>query len=326
MALITGAYSKFPLSEYQAGIKKALEAITDEKFQDNKLWKVPPSNGGVKRADYPSWGIAPRLQLMKPEAVLAVLKRLLLALRNLKTQEESKASKDSIKAAAQRRIVLPNADEDTVGSLLHWAYNNELHFLDASHLCNIYELAERLGLQELTEICLAKLSNAASAAIEDAEVAGISLRELLDGIQIAADDRPEGARDPLSDVVRTVFTFVLQQKRPPVILCHLVIEAVANSADPILVETSLKFMTGEMKSQLCLALSYRLFKLTKVTLGQTRSHNSNDSSNVSVKSEVPSNVDAEMKEAENINGIPNGDVATTGNDDCEHSGKELSHL
>ena len=324
MPLITRAYSKFPLLEYQTAIKKALEATTDEQFQDSKLWKVPPSSGGLKRADYPSSVIVPRLKLMKPEAVLAVLSRLYRALRKIKTQEEDKASRDSIKAAAQRRVILPYVDEDIVGSLLHWIYNNELHFLDAAHLCNICEMAERLGLQELTDSCLAKLSSAASAALEHAGAANIPLRDLLEEIQTAVDSGTEAARDPLSGVVRIVFTFVLRQKCPPAILKHLVIEAVANSADPSVVDTSLGMMTGEMKDQLCMALSHRLSKLNNITLKRKRGHNSDASSGASVKSENPNNLDAEMKEAGNnpSNDIPTDVVATPGNDAGEHFDQE----
>jgi hypothetical protein len=259
------------------------------------MLKEPPSNGGFKRKDYPRSLVVQRLQLMKPEAVLNVTNRLYKALWRLKGQEESKAFKDEIKAAAQHRIILLNVDEDTVGSLLHWVYNSELQFLDAEHLCKIYSLAERLGLHELAENCLAKLFTAASTAIDDANIEGVSLQDLLDGIPAAANDSAHGNCDPLTGIVRTVFTFVLQQERPPAVLKQLVIEAIANSADSGVIETALQMMASEMKDELCMALSYRLSKLKNLLLQQKLSRYSEESSDASVKSEVPCNSDAEMK-------------------------------
>jgi hypothetical protein len=313
MTLITLAYKNFPLLEYQNQIRHAIEVTTDEHFQETKWWKAPPSTGGVKKKDYPISSALQRLQLMKAEVVLAVIERLHLALWKTKTLEDSKASTDVIKAAAQHRIILPNADQDTVASLVHWVYNSELQFLNAAHLYRIYGMAECLGMQELAEDCLSKLSIAASTAIDDAQIAGVPLQDLLDGI--TTDGDAHEANNLLSDVVRTVFTSVVQQKQPPAVLKHLVIEAVANSSDPSLVETLLLTMASRLKDELCMALSSRLFELKKTMAKQKGAHNSDSSTNGSVKSEIPSSFNTDMKDNAEIasNGTATDYVATHGN-------------
>ncbi|KAF2682912.1 hypothetical protein K458DRAFT_432335 [Lentithecium fluviatile CBS 122367] len=299
--LITRAYENFPLLEYRDSVKKALEAVTDEQFQITKMWRETPSHGNIKRKDYPSAAVTQRLRLMKAEVVLIVLNQLLKALRSIKAQELNKAFKDSRKAAAQHRILLPDTDGDTLGSLVHWVYNRDLQFLDANHLCKIYGLASRLGFQELGEICLDNLSHAASKAINAAKTEGVLLQDLLDGTPTFPGGAGHVNSDPLSGVVRTVFTFVIQQERPPTVLKKLLIEAVADNADPSLVETFLQTMSGEMKTELGMALTYRLFKLKNVLAQLEPTRYPEESSNSSVKSEVP-NISAELKRDDHITG------------------------
>jgi hypothetical protein len=291
MDLINEAYLRFPLLEYQGKVKQAIEECTDEQFQDNKLWKVPPSHGGLKRKDYAVEQVSQRLQLMRAEAVLAVLHRLFLGLWRIKGTEEHKAILDKTKAAAQNLIILPKADEKTIGSVLNWVYNNELQHSSADHLCRMFSLAEHLGLQELTGTCLTKLSNAANKAIDEARMSGVSLQDLLNGTPTGADGGDHVLNESLYNVVNTVFTFVLGQERPPVVLKHLVIDSVAKSADPDLVETLLRSMAGEAKDELCMALSRRLFKLEQTRSERSSSHSSDNSTRVSVKSEAPGNSD-----------------------------------
>lgn len=285
MNLIIESFKRLPLSEYQIPVKKALETVTDEQFQNSKLWKEP----SIKRKDYPSTQVLERLQVMKPEAVLAVLRRLYQSLWRIKATEEQKAANNELKAAAQQRILLPNVDENAVGAIVQWIYKGTLRFTDANNLCEIYGLAGRLGIQQLADTCMSKLSGGTLAALQHANIEGIHLQELLDRPQ------PPITQGSLPDLVRTVFFFVLKHEKPPAALKQLVIEAIADSADAGLLAVLLQIMNCDVRGQLCIALTDRLAKVKMETKEHGAMDHNGHSSFDSMKSEVPFDEGSESK-------------------------------
>jgi len=287
--LIVSTYKDFPLPPWQIDVRKALEKKTEELLQNKQMLKDPASAGGIKKKDIPGSLLSHRLQLLKPDGVLSVLERLHQSLERIEAFEDTKAVRDEIKAAAKERIYLKDADADSVGSLLRWTYVGKLQYYDADHLCKIYSLAERLGLTDLEDQCLATLSAAASLAIENTTTAGVSLQNLLDGI-----NTPD-LGETLPGVVRAVFMLIVRRKRSPTVLRRLVITAIANCADRKLVETSLEIMSLELKNELCLALTDRICELRQAIADQQYISHSDHHPERSVKPDIPSEFDAEMK-------------------------------
>jgi hypothetical protein len=116
-----------------------------------------------------------------------------------------------------------------VGSVVHWIYAGGLHFDDAEHLCKIYGLSVKLGIRDLAETCLAKLSNAAHSTITAAQVQGISVESLL---QAGQSDmfRPK-TKDFISNAVPTVFNYVLDEKNSHCVLHDFAIKTLAETRD-----------------------------------------------------------------------------------------------
>jgi hypothetical protein len=242
----------------------------------------------LKRNDYPVPRVLERLQLMKAEAIFAVVARLCKALVQIKAKEVKGALENPLKAAAQYRIILPNVSQDVTESVFQWVYFNNLQFVDANHLCNLYSSAKQLDLRELADRCLATLSTAANTTIDRAQAEGVSLLDLLNGLPAAASSTIPENYDPLSDVVGTIFRYVLPQKHPSTVLKTFVIEAIADSANPDLVGTLLQSMAvdSEMKDELCMAFSNRLCKLNNVLTQKNLSWYWKESSDDSLKSET----------------------------------------
>ncbi|KAF2643677.1 hypothetical protein P280DRAFT_444719 [Massarina eburnea CBS 473.64] len=254
MPLIVGSFNKFPLAEYQKLVRHEIISDVDEMFQKNQNM----NEINVKRKDYPSTQIAKRLNVMKASVVHTVLNQLLHSVMSIKRSEETAALKDSMKAAAQRRIVLYDCDQETVGSVMQWIYKGTLEFADADHLCKIQTLAVRLGMVELDTICVDKLVDATRKDLENAEATRSSVSDLLEAKRSCMDIGVQA--DPLAEVVRVVFLWVLQHKTPPVKLKEIVVEAIADSADSSLVDSALSFMDSNLTGELCTALVGRHWK------------------------------------------------------------------
>lgn len=295
MNLIVGAYKASPLLHYQLEVRQTLETRTEELLQIKHMLKESGSAGGIRKKDIPSSSLLHRLQLLKPEAVLSVLRHLHQTLERIKATEDKKAIIDEIKAAAKERIYLTDADSDSIGSLVHWVYFGKLQSCDADRLCKIHGLAERLGLTALEDQCLATLSGAASLAIDNAATAGVSLHDLLD------ENNAGNLGESLPGVVRAVFTVVVQRTEPPKALKRLIIDAIANSADVNVVETSLGIMSHELTKGLCMALTKQLCGFRQTRASRRYTSYSDHHPEGSVKPNNPSDIDTEMKGENDLN-------------------------
>lgn len=230
MKVVWECLKQYPLVEYQSGLKDQLVRYADEHvLKNSRMIKGASSNGGLKKKEFQELNFLQRLQYVTPEGIHIIMKELLKILFHIKSQEVNNARLSPVKAAAQRRILLPNFGHKTVRSVLQWIYFDKLDFEDAKHLCEVYRLAEELGIIALGETCMQKLSTAAWSSIEDAIAQDISLSTLLEYSK-PVDDRTL-VQDPLDGAASTVFFYVLTEDHAPTILKELVIKAIVNFGD-----------------------------------------------------------------------------------------------
>ncbi|KAF2797958.1 hypothetical protein K505DRAFT_333838 [Melanomma pulvis-pyrius CBS 109.77] len=292
MGLIIRCFDRFPLHEHQHSIREVLVQATTEVFTNKQMWKAPPSTGDLKKKEkdyHPVDQIRARLQVLKSEAIEHVIRRLNRILWIIKrTETQQMARQDHLKAAAQRRILLPSYDANTVGPFLQWIYQGKLCVDNATQLCELYELAEELGVTNLAQTCLSKLSAGAFHAIEQANSEGITLQTLIENSQQRLVTGSQGeAHDPLVGVVWTVFKFVLQNKEPPTELEHMVVEAIAGSADGELLAFLMPMMSHGILQQVAMALMSRLSCVKLVPKEKSKTE--------SIKAEIPIPQKAESK-------------------------------
>jgi hypothetical protein len=96
---------------------------------------APQSKTGLQKKDLRGMGIQPRLNCLQSKAVFAIAQRLSEQLREIKHSEKQAAKTDTAKAAAQRRIILPQFEDREVKSLVQWTYcPDTLVYEDAEHL------------------------------------------------------------------------------------------------------------------------------------------------------------------------------------------------
>ncbi|KAJ4299378.1 hypothetical protein N0V90_004623 [Kalmusia sp. IMI 367209] len=257
-SLILECLNNFPLAEYQDILIKVLADATDKEFQDNDMFKVSPKEAKAVRPNFPKEDVRARLQQLKPKAIFNVTARLRLALRNLKSRVKKNAEKDVVKAAAQWRVILPQATSAAVDSLVEWIYKGSLSFTDAEHLVQISALANKLGVMKLADACMDKLYQATLRCINHAKSKGITLHKLL----LEASQEPTQEQnvsindDPLSTagVVGMVFKLVFQQEKPPVIVQNLVVDAIAESEDENLVAELLPVLNSNLRGHITMAV------------------------------------------------------------------------
>jgi len=93
------------------------------------------TKGAIQEKELKGMGIILRLQALSARGVLAVAEALSNLLREVKMKERDAAKTDLLKAAAQRRIILPNTQGRTIRSLVHWLYGQgALDYEDPEHL------------------------------------------------------------------------------------------------------------------------------------------------------------------------------------------------
>lgn len=89
----------------------------------------------LQKKDLKNLGIQLRLQGLHSRGVLAVAQRLSEKLRHIKHEENEVSKSSFLKAAAQRRIILPNVEDRVIRSLVQWIYcQGTLTYEDAEHL------------------------------------------------------------------------------------------------------------------------------------------------------------------------------------------------
>ncbi|KAL1610830.1 hypothetical protein SLS60_002501 [Paraconiothyrium brasiliense] len=241
--------------------EKRLTDTTDAMFQKNELFFKAPNKAPNKRFDrsqYPRNDVEGRLGQLRDEAVYTVLERLEVYLHGLKQVEKKNASESAVKAAAQRRIILPNEDPATVEVVVEWLYKNSLSFVDVNHLCKIHTLADKLGVMSLAAECMRLVSTATSRILQQAKSEGITVRGLL--LESARAQKQmqdlDVNGDPLSSpcVVGEVFKITLHTQDPPAIMQNLVVDAIADSEDDELFHELLPAMNLDMRGKIGMAM------------------------------------------------------------------------
>lgn len=259
MSLLSKCLKHYPLLEYQVPLRNRLEKCTDDRFKESKNWKGP-ADANLKRIQ-PS-EVLHRLQLLKVEHIFTIVQDLYQSLRNIKSKEKKKALTDKVKAAAQMRIILPEYDPVTVGCVVSWIYQQKLHFSNAYQLYQIYQLADKLGLEALAETCVNKMLSAATESINLATTQGLGLSVLLDQSRDEFSTNENGVDDPLTDIVPMLFTRVLKDGKAPDVLQSLVITSIAESGDLNLFYTLKDLFGRSMALDLAEALMKRLCGVT----------------------------------------------------------------
>jgi hypothetical protein len=226
-------------------------------FEDKKMIKGALSNGSLKKKDFKERDLLDRLQELNPEGVRILLQALVKKLYDIKSKEVLEAQLNIVKAAAQRRILLPGYNRETILSVNDWIYDCPLYYTDAQHLCDIYGLSEELGIQDLAATCIKILTTATKSAIQTATSEGVGLRKLLEDGMAAHEEQANGCGELLDHVVPIVFKFALFDVNAPIVLRDMVINAVAESNDIEVFELLRSGLTLEMALQLIKALMLR---------------------------------------------------------------------
>jgi hypothetical protein len=132
--LIVRIYGEYPLSSYRTTIKELVdEAVLDQVSRRNVI--AAQSKNTLQKKDLNGMGILLRLQGLQSKGVLAVAQRLSKGLREIKHRENEAAKTNIVKAAAQRRIVLPQTEDRVVRSFVQWTYcQRTLIYDDAEQL------------------------------------------------------------------------------------------------------------------------------------------------------------------------------------------------
>jgi hypothetical protein len=260
MNLIIRCINSYPLPEHQDSVKECLVMATTKLFQDKHMWKCAPNAAELKKKEkdyHPVDHLRHRLQVLHSEAILYVLVQLNCKLWDIKRAEVKLVRTSTLKAAAHRKLLLPNVDLDTIGPLLQWLYQGKLDLRTPKQLCKVYGLAEDLGVTNLAQTCLRRLSTEAFDAIKRAASEGMPLRALIDSAQASSQEDQHNPDNPFAGIVWTVFEFVLQHEDPPMELQHMVIEAIADSADSGLLDSLIPKMSVRILQNLIKALMSR---------------------------------------------------------------------
>ncbi|KAH4047807.1 hypothetical protein HBH70_238150 [Parastagonospora nodorum] len=232
--LIAKIHGEYPLKSYQQRIQKTIDAVIVEEVGKRHV-VMTGSKVAFAKKDLKDLGINLRLEALQAKGVMEVAQRLSSVLREVKHQEREAAKTSTQKAAAQRRLLFPDAEHRVVLSLVNWIYfNGLLHYDDAEHLYALHGLANKLGVSVLAQKCLEKLAADTNIMIEEAFRLGMSLQELLESEPVAGDDQ---TTTPAQNVVQVVFEHVLREPKAPKKLVDLVTYTLADRLDPGLWET-----------------------------------------------------------------------------------------
>lgn len=249
--MILDIFEKHPLRAYQNCIKKTIEKIVEEQIA-LKNSKVPLSNGGIgKRKELNrELVLRERLSPLKSQGVHAVAARLFKTLYEVEKRETQDAANNSVKAAAQCRMLLPGIDITIVKSLIQWIHQQPLNCTRPDSLYDLLNLANHLGVEALAETCLSKLCNAATDSMHCALAGAVPLANLL--------GYGSGAADPVLEVI---FINVFKDKSPPKRLLKLVIDTLAQCLDTELWAHLRELIGHEMALQLVEGMISREVKI-----------------------------------------------------------------
>ncbi|KAI8930798.1 hypothetical protein NX059_011821 [Plenodomus lindquistii] len=252
--------TKYPLKTYQRSITETIDGAIDNEIS-NKNFKPLPGSGNQKRKDARDMtravSLTTRLGYLKPQGVRGVAEQLYAKLHNTDKTEKSKAQNNPLVAVAQKRILLPDADDTTVQLLVHWIYHGALNGQDADQTYGLMCLAGELGVEALREKCLSALAKGVEDTLQGADEHGISLAHLL-GCGVASTNQ----------LLDTVFKRVFSEKRPPERLRDLVIHAIADDLDMELWE----YIKGTLSHDLALQLIESIVIRKQIKFEQTEMH------------------------------------------------------
>lgn len=166
--------------------------------------------------------------MLNAEGLVEVAEEVCTRLQKFKAAEKQLAKTSALNAWAQGRLLLRGASEQSVVSLVEWAYHGTLNCDNAENLYDFWALATRLRFDVLAEECINRLYNSASASLSNACSNGVSLRSLL-GLSNKQDATEATAQS--SDVVVAVFHHVLRDEKTPEKLTELIVDALARGMD-----------------------------------------------------------------------------------------------
>jgi hypothetical protein len=132
--ILVQVYEHYPLKSHRQDIKNTIdEAIVEQVAKKNVI--SPQAKATLQKKDLLGMGVQLRLEALQSKGVLAIVNRVSEELREVKQFERDEAGSEPVKAAAQGRIILRNADARVVRSLVQWIYcQGSLKFDDAEHL------------------------------------------------------------------------------------------------------------------------------------------------------------------------------------------------
>ena len=266
------SFERFPILEYQTIVGRRIIEVVDFLFQKNDLLRMPPAKGKkLDRSNYPKEDVFTRLELLDNEALLAVVERIKSSMSAIKRGEKGVVLKDPIKAAAYRRVLLPNADAEVVFIIVNWLSNQDLSFANAKQLLLVHEVSNHLDITSLTAQCMDLLCSAVTRIIDQSKNAGMALEDVLNmRIHTHEVGTPIG---PLStmDVVGEVFHYTLTSENPPAALRTLVVNIIVENGDEELLIALMENMTSVMKGEVAVA-TMRKAKCNGMALRKTDPH------------------------------------------------------
>ncbi|KAF2185992.1 hypothetical protein K469DRAFT_463326, partial [Zopfia rhizophila CBS 207.26] len=204
--LIIDCCKRYPLPEYRPGIQ---ERLTEPKKNAAETVRI-------------------RLRHLNKHTVRMFTEYLYAKLCRIKRTRKNKARADRVRATAHDRIVLPGFGSISITSLIYWMYEGKLHFDNSGRLCQLLGLADELGIEDLADTCMSKLSTAAIDAIQRSNTEGHCLHRLLETPQADASSM-SGSSASRKTVVKAIFYYVFSDKKTPLLLQRLAVDAIASS-------------------------------------------------------------------------------------------------
>ena len=210
-------------------MKKLVEETVNAQITQKNVKSQPGPKSTVK--GHLELALVSRLALLNHQGMVNLIERLCNKLNKIKAAERSRALKSDLRAIAQRRILLPGANDQSVQSLVAWIYHTPLPQDTPANLYNLYELATKLRIDALAEKCMSQLANTASDVMQQAHAQGTTLGSLLGYSSSGNNDTVSAQYVPPENTVKIVFDHVLNDDNPPARLSQLVIDALARHMD-----------------------------------------------------------------------------------------------
>ncbi|XP_014562194.1 hypothetical protein COCVIDRAFT_85043 [Bipolaris victoriae FI3] len=217
LPLIIRAHERFPMPGYGQAIKRLIDDATGTEVQLKRV-KTRMLHDAIREEN-----TKVRLTYINAFGLHAITEKLFAGIHRINKREFDKAKDDVVRAAAQKRILLPEAEPATIQSVMGWIYKGKLDCEDPQELYDTLQLATRLGVKALGESCHSKLYNAANDRIQDALANGISLKTLLGY-----------GPDPGDRVMEVVFKHAFKDNDTPKRLREMVVNTLATNLNAAL--------------------------------------------------------------------------------------------